>query len=140
MKQKIHIITLGVQRLGKTLAFYEEGLGWKRSEASKEKIVFFETGGIVIAFFDKSELAKDANVADGVCEFSGITMAYNSKSEGEVDEVMKKVEGLGATIIKPAEKTFWGGYGGYFKDLDGHIFEVAYNPFVEFDENDQIIL
>ena len=73
-------------------------------------------------------------------QFYGVTLAYNTKSEREVDEVLKTVVELGGTIIKPAQKVFWGGYSGYFKDLDGYIFEVAYNPFCELDENDNLKL
>ena len=73
-------------------------------------------------------------------QFYGVTLAYNTKSEREVDEVLKTVVELGGTIIKPAQKVFWGGYSGYFKDLDGHLIEVAYNPFWELDKDDNLIL
>lgn len=138
MRQKINIITLGVLDLKKTLEFYENGLGWKKSKASQANIAFFQMGGIVLAFYPKDSLAEDAKIPLDGNGFSGITIAYNAKTETEVDEVLKEVEKLGAKILKPAEKVFWGGYSGYFKDLDGHLFEVAHNPFVEFDENDNL--
>ena len=138
MQQNLHIITLGVSDLKKTLEFYESGLSWKKSKASKDKIAFFEMGGIVISFFSKEALAKDANLSNNGSGFSGITIAYNTKTEDEVDKVLEKVKELGAEIIKPAKKADWGGYSGYFKDIDGHIFEVAYNPHFEFDENDNL--
>ena len=140
MRQKINIITLGVSDLQKTLDFYENGLNWKKSEASQEHIAFFQMGGIVLAFYPKVSLADDAKISVNGNGFSGITIAYNAKSESEVDEVLKEVEKLGAKIVKPAEKVFWGGYSGYFEDLDGHLFEVAHNPFVKFDENDNLIM
>ncbi|MEH0155889.1 VOC family protein [Limibacter armeniacum] len=140
MRQKINIITLGVTNLEKSLDFYEKGLGWKRSEASQGDIVFFQLGGIVLALYPKEKLAEDVTVPSNGNGFSGITIAYNTKSELEVDEVLKEVEMLGAKIIKPAQKVFWGGYSGYFSDPDGHLFEVAYNPFVAFDENDNLKL
>lgn len=140
MRQKINIITLGVNDMEKTLKFYEEGLKWKRSDKSQGDIVFFDMGGIVLAFFPDKALAKDANTSNVRGPFSGVTIAYNAKSQEEVDEVLQEVEKLGAEIIKPAEKVFWGGYSGYFKDLDGHLFEVAHNPFVEFNEQDQLIM
>jgi uncharacterized glyoxalase superfamily protein PhnB len=73
-------------------------------------------------------------------EFSGLTISYNTKSEKEVDDTLKQVANLGATIVKPAQKVYWGGYSGYFKDLDGHLFEVAYNPFWELDDKDNLKL
>jgi len=140
MRQKLNIITLGVSDLQKTLEFYQKGLGWKKSDASKDKIAFFQMGGIVLAFFPQDELAEDANTVVEGTGFSRITIAYNTKTEAEVDEVLNEVQKLGAEIVKPAEKVFWGGYSGYFKDLDGHLFEVAHNPFAEFDENDNLII
>lgn len=140
MRQKLNIITLGVENLERALEFYEVGLGWKRSAASQSDIFFFNLGGIILALFPKEKLAEDAKQQLDECNFPGITLAYNAKSPQEVDEVLKKVELLGATIVKPAEEVFWGGYSGYFKDLDGHLFEVAHNPFVEFDENDNLLI
>ena len=140
MKQKLHLITLAVADFEKALDFYEKGLGWKKSSASQEDIAFFHLGGIVLSLYPRKLLAKDATVDEKGSGFSGITISYNAKSEQEVDQILKKVERLGATIIKPAEKVFWGGYSGYFKDLDGHLIEVAHNPFWAFDENDNLIL
>ena len=96
----------------------------------------FPAWGIVLGLYPRKLLANDATVNDKGTGFSGITISYNAKSEKEVDDILKQVEKLGATIIKPAQKVFWGGYSGYFKDLDGHLFEVAYNPFWEFDDDD----
>jgi uncharacterized glyoxalase superfamily protein PhnB len=140
MRQKLNLITLGVDNFEKAIDFYERGLGWKKSSASQDDIAFFQLGGIVLGLYPRKLLAKDATVNDKGTGFSGITIAYNAKSEREVDEVLKEVEKLGATIIKPAQKVFWGGYSGYFKDIDGHLFEVAYNPFWEFDDDDNLIL
>ncbi len=140
MRQKLSLITLGVGDLGKALEFYEKGLGWKKSSASQDNIAFFQLGGIVLGLYPRKLLAEDATVDDKGSGFSGITISYNTKSEQEVDEVLKKVGNLGATIIKPAQKVFWGGYSGYFKDLDGHLIEVAHNPFWEFDEDDNLVL
>jgi len=140
MRQKLNLITLGVDNFEKAIDFYERGLGWKKSSASQDDIAFFQLGGIVLGLYPRKLLARDATVNDKGTGFSGITIAYNAKSEREVDEVLKEVEKLGATIIKPAQKVFWGGYSGYFKDIDGHLFEVAYNPFWEFDDDDNLIL
>ena len=140
MRQKFNLITLGVNDFQKSLDFYEKGLGWKKSSASMADMALFSLGGIVLGLYPRKLLAEDATVNEKGTGFSGITISYNAKSEKEVDEVLKEVEKLGATIIKTAQKVFWGGYSGYFKDLDGHLIEVAHNPFWEFDENDNIKL
>jgi uncharacterized glyoxalase superfamily protein PhnB len=140
MRQKLSLITLGVGNFVKALDFYEKGLGWKKSSASQDDIAFFQLGGIVLGIYPRNLLAEDATVDEKGSGFSGMTISYNAKSEQEVDEVLKEVAKLGATIIKPAQKVFWGGYSGYFKDLDGHLFEVAHNPFWKFDDHDNLIL
>lgn len=140
VRQKLNIITLGVKDLEKALEFYERGLGWKRSVASQGDIVFFPLGGIILALYPYHLLAEDITINDDGKGFAGITLAINTKSENETDDIFTLVQSLGATILKPAQKVFWGGYSGYFKDLDGHIFEVAFNPFVQFDDNDNLIM
>ncbi len=135
MRQKLTLITFGVADLGKAVNFYEKGLGWKKSSGSTENLVVFSLGGIGLALYPRKLLAEDATVDEAGSGFSGITLSYNAKSEAEVDEVLAEVEALEATIVKPAQKVFWGGYSGYFKDPDGHLIEVAYNPFWELDEN-----
>ena len=136
MQPRINIITLGVTDLQRAVDFYEKGLGWKRSKASQDNIVFFQLNGIVLSLYPKHLLAEDAAIPAEGNGFPGITLAYNTKSEQEVDDVIKEVESLGATIVKHPQKVFWGGYSSYFKDTDGYLFEVAYNPFFEFDERD----
>ena len=140
MRQKLNLITLGVDDLERSLNFYEKGLGWKKSDKSIDDFALFPLGGITLALYPRQELAKDATLQYQPTEFSGMTISYNAKSEKEVDEVLEQVAKLGATIIKPAQKVFWGGYSSYFKDLDGYLFEVAYNPFWELDENDNLKL
>ena len=140
MRQKLTLITLGVDDFQKSSDFYEKGLGWEKSDKSMDDLALFPLGGITLCLHPRQELAADATLKSQSPEFAGLTMSYNAKSEKEVDDVMKQVEKLGATIIKPAQKVFWGGYSGYFKDLDGHLFEVAYNPFWELDENDNLKL
>ncbi len=134
MRQKITLITLGVTDLEKAVNFYENGVGWKRSSGSTDNLVLFDLGGIGLALYSRKLLAEDANVPEGGNGFPGITLAYNAKNETEVDVVLAEVAKLGGTIVKPAQKVFWGGYSGYFKDPDGHLIEVAYNPFWELDE------
>jgi catechol 2,3-dioxygenase-like lactoylglutathione lyase family enzyme len=140
MRQKLHLITLGVDDLQKSLDFYEKGLGWKKSGKSMDNFALFDLGGIILALHPRHELADDTTLKYQPTTFSGLTISHNTKSEKEVDEILKKVAKLGATIVKPAQKVYWGGYSGYFKDPDGHLFEVAYNPFWEFDENGNVKL
>ncbi len=140
MRQKLNIVTLGVEDLERSLKFYKDGLGWKPSSASNENVAFFQMGGVVFSLYPWDKLAEDAKIKSDGSGFSGITLAYNAKDEAEVDKVLQQVESLGAKIIKKAEKVFWGGYSGYFADFDGHLWEVAWNPFFEFDESDNLVL
>lgn len=139
MRQKLNLITLGVHDFNTSLNFYES-LGWKKSDKSMDDLALFPLGGITLALFPIAELAKDTTLEYQPSSFSGLTLAYNTKSETEVDEVLQRVEALGGEIVKPAQKAFWGGYSGYFKDLDGYVFEVAHNPFWPLDENDNLVL
>jgi catechol 2,3-dioxygenase-like lactoylglutathione lyase family enzyme len=136
MNPQMHIITLGVADFNRALNFYEQGLGWKKSTMSQEHIAFFQLNGIILSIYPKHLLAEDIGISDEGSGFGGVTLAYLAKSEAEVDTVIKQVENLGATILKQPQKAFWGGYSSYFKDLDGHIFEVAYNPYISFDDRD----
>ena len=139
MRQKFTLITLGVRDFKKALSFYEN-LGWQKSDKSMEEYALFPLGGIVLGLYPLQELSEDTTLPYQSSTFAGITISYNAKSEAEVDAILSKVSELGATIVKSAQKVFWGGYSGYFKDLDGYLFEVAYNPFWEFDENDNLKL
>ncbi|MDF2570016.1 MAG: lactoylglutathione lyase-like lyase [Sporomusa sp.] len=140
MRQKLNIVTLGVHDFVAAVDFYQNGLGWKPSSMSQEKIVFFDLGGVVLALYPRELLADDVGIAHEGQGFSGITLAHNAKSKDEVDAVLKQVEGLGAKIVKQAQTVFWGGYSGYFSDLDGYLWEVAWNPYFEFDNKDNLIL
>ncbi|MFZ2455651.1 MAG: VOC family protein [Candidatus Altiarchaeia archaeon] len=139
MRQKINLIALGVKDPYKAEKFYE-ALGWKKSPQSRGDLILFPLGGITLALYPRRLLAEDAMVMDEATGFSGITLSYSAKNKKEVDTVLKQAQKLGAKIIKPAQETFCGGYGGYFKDPDGHIFEVAYIPSWKLDEKDNLIL
>lgn len=140
MRQKLNIVTLGVRDLRRALDFYQTGLGWKPSSASSDDVVFIPLGGIVLSLYPREKLAEDATVDAAGSGFAGITLAYNAKSQAEVDEVLQTVARIGGKIVKPAQKVFWGGYSGYFADPDGHLWEVAWNPFFAFDANDNLAL
>ncbi|MFL5730427.1 MAG: VOC family protein [Cytophagaceae bacterium] len=110
MRQKMNLITLGVRDLEKSLNFYEKGLGWKKSSASQDDIIFFPLGEIVLALYPRHLLAEDAMIDEKGSGFTGITISYNAKSEQEVDDVLKQVKKQGALVVKPGQKVFWGGY------------------------------
>jgi catechol 2,3-dioxygenase-like lactoylglutathione lyase family enzyme len=127
MEQRVTIVTLGVADLKRSTEFYER-LGWRRSMANAEGIVFFQTGGIALALFPRHDLAKDANVSPDGDGFRGMTLAYNTRSHAEVDAVLEDAQAAGARLVKPAEEAVWGGYSGYFADPDGFLWEIAWNP------------
>ena len=139
MRQKFTLITLGVRDFQKSLAFYE-GLGWKQSKFSQEEYALFPLGGIVLGLYPLKSLEQDTTLRYQASSFAGMTISYNARSEEEVDAVLEEAKRLGATIVKPAQKVFWGGYSGYFKDLDGYLFEVAFNPFWPMDSEGDLIL
>lgn len=140
MRQKLTLITFGVKDLSRSLVFYEQGLQWKRSPQSMEHYILFPLGGIVLGLYPLQSLAEDCALSYEASTFSGLTLSYNAKSKQEVDEVIEKVKHLGATIVKPPQEVFWGGYSGYFKDPDGYLIEVAFNPSWRLDENDNLVL
>lgn len=126
MEQRISLVTLGVSGLQRSKGFYEQ-LGWRGEEVAET--VFFQAGSQAVVLWDRSKLAADAGVADeGSRGFAGLALAHNVRSREEVDEVMNAAATAGATITKPPEETFYGGYSGYFADPDGHIWEIAHNP------------
>lgn len=128
MDPKISIITLGVNDLIASTEFYKNGLGLPHSSHSNENISFFELNGTWLALYPKDSLAADANIKSNGDGFCGVTLAHNVKVKQEVDRVLALAEKSGAKITKPAKDTFWGGYSGYFSDLDGYLWEAAWNP------------
>ena len=133
MKPRINFVTLGVVDMAKMRAFYER-LGLVASSASNPKVTFFDANGIVLALFGYRELAEDAGVKAGpVPDFRGVGVAWNGTSEEDVDHIMAHAKVAGATVVKKAVKVFWGGYAGYFADPEGHLWEVAFNPFMPID-------
>jgi uncharacterized protein len=139
MQPRLSLITLGVADVARARKFYE-ALGFKAGKASNENVIFFPAGGVVLALFGRAALAEDANVADSTPGFSGVALAHNARSEADVDKSLDEAVAAGAKLIKPAQKTFWGGYSGYFADPDGHLWEVAHNPYFQFDAEGRVAL
>lgn len=126
MKPWINIITLGVSDLDRASRLYER-LGLPRM-AFEGGVAFFELQGTWLALYPWDALAADAQVEAAGSGFRGVTLAQNTRSREEVDELLREAVEAGATLVKPAEDVFWGGYSGYFADPDGHLWEVAWNP------------
>jgi hypothetical protein len=130
MEPRISIITLGVADLQRSIVFYRDGLGLPTTYKEGEGIAFFQLKGVWLALYPSDLLAEDACLPSERTRFGGITLAHNVASKAIVDEVIAGALAAGATLLKPAADTFWGGYSGYFADADGHPWEVAWNPFV----------
>lgn len=128
MKPRISMITLGVSDLARAVRFYEEGLGFPRLESPPE-VAFFTLNGTWLGLYGRDALAEDAGIPSQGSGFSGIALSHNVDSDVEVDAVIDHAVAAGATLIKPGQKVFWGGYSGYFADPDGYLWEVAHNPF-----------
>lgn len=127
MEPRLTLVTLGVADVARAKAFYA-ALGFKASGFENPHVAFFEAGGVALGLFGREALADDAGVSAAGSGFRSISLAHNTRTEAEVDAVLAHAVACGATLIKPAEKVFWGGYSGYFADPDGHLWEVAYNP------------
>ena len=134
MKPRITVLTLGVDDLERALRFYRDGLGLKTEgivgkEFEHGAVVFFDMQpGLILALYPRASLAHDSTLPLGPRSETEFSIGHNVGSEAEVDSIMKQAGKAGAVIVKPATATFWGGYAGYFKDPDGHLWEVLWNP------------
>ena len=127
MEPRVSLITLGVADLDRSRRFYE-ALGWRSSSKPEDGVVFFQSGGMVLALWGREELAKDSEVEDNG-GWGGVTLACNLRSPAEVEAFLERAGAAGATVARAGSATFWGGYSGIFIDPDGHPWEVAHNPF-----------
>lgn len=127
MKPRISMITLGVRDLKKAVDFYEKGLGFPKMESPPE-VAFFTLNGTWLSLYGRDSLAEDAQISPEGSGFPGFAFAHNVSSESEVDAVLDIAVSAGGTLVKKAQKAFWGGYSGYFSDPDGYLWEVAHNP------------
>jgi len=132
MNQHLHLVTLGVRDLERSRKFYVETLGWKPASNSNDDVV--------LGLYPREKLAEDALTSSEGSGFAGVTLAYNARSEAEVDQIIRDLEAKGVQIAKQPQKVFWGGYSSYFVDPDGFHWEVAYNPFFPFDEGGNLRL
>ncbi|MGH7648496.1 MAG: VOC family protein [Gemmatimonadaceae bacterium] len=134
MKPRITLLTLGVDNLERAVTFYRDGLGFPTegiigTEFEHGAVAFFDLQtGLKMALWPRADLAFDSGVAKSERSPTEFSIGHNVRSEHEVDVVMEQAKRAGAAIVKPAQKTFWGGYAGYFQDPDGHMWEVAWNP------------
>jgi uncharacterized protein len=134
MKARITLLTLGVDDLDRSLAFYANGLGFPTKgivgrEFEHGAVAFFDLqAGLELAIWSRDDLAHDSGAPKSGHSATEFAIGHNVRSAEEVDGVMRQAEHAGATIVKPAQQTFWGGYSGYFADPDGHLWEVAFNP------------
>ncbi len=134
MKPRLKVITLGVGDLEAALVFYRDGLGLPTqgiigTEFEDGAVVFIELNdGLILALYPRASLAREANVPIGPPNAAEFTLGHNVASKAEVDAVMAQAKAAGARITDPARDRFWGGYAGHFQDLDGHLWEIAWNP------------
>lgn len=138
MQQRISFITIGAKNLAALKQFYVEKFGWKPIDDNNGHIVFFNMNGFILALFPEGELAEDANVPQDGSGFKKFTLAINYASEKEVDAVFTNLRSKGVTVLKPPVKVSWGGYSGYVADIEGNLWEFAYNPYIELDDKGNV--
>jgi len=128
MDQRITMITLGVADLDRARAFYQ-AVGWQQAGDPDGGIVFFNVQNSILALFPWKGVAEEFGMSEAEFGRPNAVLAYNVSSRDEVAPVLAEAEAAGGTIVKPAQDVFWGGHSGYFRDPDGHYWEVAFNPF-----------
>ncbi|MBS1106018.1 MAG: glyoxalase [Deltaproteobacteria bacterium] len=126
MEPRITLVTLGVSDLARSIRFYRDGLGLPQRE-TPESVAFFEMRGMWLSLYAREALAEDATVSPEGSGFRGFTLAHNVRSPEAVDLLLADAVAAGATLVKPGQKVFWGGYSGYFADPDGFLWEIAWN-------------
>ncbi|WP_299788805.1 VOC family protein [uncultured Marivita sp.] len=127
MEQRVSLITLGVEDADATAAFYD-ALGWARVD-TQDGVIAYDLLGQTLGLYPLAKLAEDIGIEASRLGRGAMTLGYNAPDRAGVDDVLARVEGAGGTVLKPAQEVFWGGYHGYFSDPEGHIWEVAHNPF-----------
>jgi uncharacterized glyoxalase superfamily protein PhnB len=139
VEQRLTLITLGVADVSRATAFYEQKFGWKKMLSSNDEITFFVLNGIMLSLFKRESLAEDATISPEGTGFRGFSLAWNARSEAEVDAVVQELKNKGVTVVKEPQKVFWGGYSGYVADVDGNLWEIAFNPFLPLDDRGNVV-
>jgi catechol 2,3-dioxygenase-like lactoylglutathione lyase family enzyme len=140
MKPRISVLTIGVDDLNRSLTFYRDGLGLPTqgivgTEFEHGAVAFFElSGGLILAIWPRADLAHDTGLEPSPASPTELSIGHNVGSRAQVDEVVEQARRAGATIVKEPRDTFWGGYGGYFQDPDGHLWEIVWNPDMPVDD------
>ena len=138
MRQSISLVTLGVSDYDRAKGFYE-ALGWSVAWEAQETS-FFQANGVVLVLWSRERLASDMGITDDAARWSGIALAHNVGSRDEVRTVIELARGNGAEVTREPSETFYGGYAGAFRDLDGHAWEIAHNPGFGWDDDGNIVL
>lgn len=141
MEQRVSVITLAVEDLAKSVGFYE-AMGFKLAPFGDENFKTFQLNGLILGLYPEDHLMKDAGFSEMKPKgsYGGIALAHNVRAKEDVDAFLADAVAAGGTITRPAEEQFWGGYSGYFTDLDGHGWEVAWNPHWPIDDDGNIFL
>lgn len=139
MEQRATIIGLGVKNLESATNFYKDKFGWELMDSSNENISFFQLNGILLSLYAREKLAEDAQVSPEGNGFKGFTLAYNTRTKEEVDVLIEQLSQRGVKVVKQPEEVFWGGYSGYISDLDDNLWEIAFNPYLQLDEQGNTI-
>lgn len=138
MDARVSIISLGVSDMARSRAFYERGLGWKPSNIGSDDVAFYQAGPVIVGLYDREKLAAEEElppISDPESVHGGITVAQNQPSKADVDSVVDLAVAAGAVLHRKPADTFWGGYAGSFADPDGHIWEIAWNPYFTLDDD-----
>lgn len=138
MEPRVSIITIAVDDLERATRFYE-AMGLARHAGITDGVAFFQMGGLILGLFPRASAEADSGITFGTAP-SAIYLAYNTRSDTEVDDVLAMAEKAGGRIVKPAGRAFWGGWYGYFADTEGHVWEVAHNPAFPIAEDGSISL
>ncbi|WP_346910641.1 VOC family protein [uncultured Roseibium sp.] len=139
MEQRISLVTLAVEDVDAVAAFFENGLGWVRSGGEGD-VAFYQTGGSILALYARKSLEEEIGRALPADTLGGMTIAWNGRSEADVDMVFQQAVDAGAEPVKHPDKVFWGGYSSYVAIPGGHLLEIAYNPFWPIDADGNIAI
>lgn len=139
MEQRLTLITLAAEDLPTLTTFYKETFGWTPLPTSNEEVTFFQLNGLQLGIYGREALAEDARVPEKGSGFKGFSLAYNLSSKSQVDALFEELKSKGVTVTKEPEDVFWGGYSGYILDPEGNLWEIAYNPHMDFDEDGNVL-